>query len=74
MKNTKPVATPMQIGVQLSKTDGDLISDPTLYRSIVGALQYAIIFRPEIVFAVHRVSLFMHSPTDKHWTTVKRIL
>jgi hypothetical protein len=33
----------------------------------VGALQYATFSRPEIIFLVHRVSLFMHSLTEKYW-------
>jgi Reverse transcriptase (RNA-dependent DNA polymerase) len=56
----------MQSGLQLSKLDGDPIQDPSVYRSIVGALQYVTITKSEITFVVHRVSLFMHSPTDKH--------
>lgn len=74
MDGAKPVATPMQTGLQLSKSDGDPFSDTHLYRSIVGALQYVTITRPEIAFAVNRVSLFMHEPTDIHWSAVKRIL
>jgi Reverse transcriptase (RNA-dependent DNA polymerase) len=74
MEGAKPVSTPMQSGLQLSKTQGDPFSDPHLYRSIVGALQYVTITRPEIAFAVNRLSLFMHSPTDTHWSAVKRLL
>jgi hypothetical protein len=64
----------MQSGLQLTKHDEDSMADPTLYQSIVGALQYVTITRPEIAFAVHRLFLFMHTPTEKHWSIVKRIL
>jgi hypothetical protein len=37
--------------------------DPTLYRSVVGALQYFIVTRPDVAFAVSKVSQFMHSPS-----------
>lgn len=50
------------------------MDDVTLYRSIVGALQYATITRPKISYTVNRVCQFMHSPTDTHWKAVKRIL
>ena len=30
--------------------------------------------RPDISFAVNKMSRFMHQPTDEHWTLVKRIL
>lgn len=50
------------------------ISSPTKYRALVGALQYLFITRPDISFAVNRLSQFMHTPTSLHWTTLKRLL
>lgn len=50
------------------------MDDPTLYRSVVGALQYDTIIRPEIAFAVNKVCQFMQCPLDEHWKAVKRIL
>ena len=58
--------------VKLTKTGSDLFSDPTLYRSVVGALQYLTITRPEISLAVNKVYQFIH--LDTHWMAVKRIL
>ncbi|XP_068636152.1 secreted RxLR effector protein 161-like [Aristolochia californica] len=55
-------------------SDGQLFSNPTLYRSLVGALQYLTITRPDIAHAVNSVSQFLHSPTDDHFLVVKRIL
>ncbi|KAJ4768699.1 hypothetical protein LUZ62_079074 [Rhynchospora pubera] len=74
MTGAKPCVTPMQAGVQLSKYDGSKMENPHQYRSIVGALQYATITRPEITFAVNKACQFMSDPTDKHWQLVKRIL
>nr|XP_029149314.1 uncharacterized protein LOC114925400 [Arachis hypogaea] len=42
--------------------------------SIVGALQYCTLIRPDICFAVNKVSQFMHKPLNSHWKVVKRIL
>ena len=64
----------MVSGCKLTKTGADLFSDPTLYRSVVGALQYSTITRPELSFAVNKVSQFMANPLESHWTAVKRIL
>ena len=50
------------------------MSDPSAYRSIVGALQYATITRPEISFSVNKVCQFMANPNEDHWKAVKRIL
>ncbi|RVW30677.1 Retrovirus-related Pol polyprotein from transposon RE1 [Vitis vinifera] len=44
------------------------------YRSVVGALQYITITRPEIAFSVNKVCQFMQKPLDTHWKTVERIL
>ncbi|KAI5348130.1 hypothetical protein L3X38_001017 [Prunus dulcis] len=49
-------------------------ANPDLYRSVVGALQYLTITRPDLSYAVNQVCQFMHSPTTMHWTAVKRIL
>jgi hypothetical protein len=64
----------MITGQSLSKYQGDLFENPQLYRTIVGALQYATITRPDIAFAVNKDSQFMHTPTTDHWMAVKRIL
>ena len=49
-------------------------ADPTLYRSVVSALQYATLTRPKISFAVNKVCQFMAAPLDSHWVVGKRIL
>jgi len=58
----------------LSQFSGSTFSDVKLYRSTVGALQYLFLTRPDIAFAVNKVSQFMHVPRDLHWSAVKRIL
>jgi hypothetical protein len=40
----------------------------------VGSLLYLSITRPDIAFAVNKVSQFMQDPRDTHWSAVKRIL
>jgi Reverse transcriptase (RNA-dependent DNA polymerase) len=74
MDGVKPCKTSFAKGDPLAKFDGTSMADPHLYHSIVGALQYATITRPDISYAVNNVSQFMHSPTDEHWNGVKRIL
>ena len=50
------------------------LSDPTLYRTIVGRLVYLTITRFDIAYVVHVVSQFVTSPTKVHWAVVLRIL
>lgn len=72
--DSKPLSTPVASGQKISLYDGESLPDPTEYRSIVGALQYLTISRPDLAFAVNQVCQFMHKPTTTHWVAVKRIL
>ncbi|KAJ0581064.1 putative RNA-directed DNA polymerase [Helianthus annuus] len=74
LSDCKPVNSPMSTSQILMPNDSPLLSDPTKYRQIVGALQYATLSRPDIAFSVNKVCQFMHAPTENHWTAVKRIL
>jgi histone deacetylase 1/2 len=71
----KAVDTPLPVSEKLSLVDGNILSseDSTRYRSIVGALQYIILTRPDITFFVNKVCQFLHAPTTIHWTAVKWI-
>ncbi|CAM8989726.1 unnamed protein product [Rhodiola kirilowii] len=73
MSGARPISSPADPGSRLIAS-GTPLADPTLYRSVVGALQYVTITRPEISYAVNRVCQFMHNPTESHWCAVKRIL
>ena len=54
MVDTKPASTPSASGRTLSQHDGLPLSDPYEYHTIVGALQYATITRPDIDFDVNK--------------------
>ncbi|XP_028191519.1 uncharacterized protein LOC114377278 [Glycine soja] len=74
MAEAHSISSPMVSNCNLSKHSVDAFHDPFLYRSIVSALQYATLTRPEFSFAVNKVCQFMAAPLDSHWTVVKRIL
>lgn len=61
-------------GKNFSAYDGDPMSNPTLYRSVLGALQYLTHTRPNISLIVNKLSQFVQQPTVVHWQGVKRIL
>lgn len=71
--DSKPISTPLSTSEYLVSI-GSPFSDPTLYRSLVGALQYLTITCPDLSYAVNQVSQFLHSPTTDHFQAVKRIL
>ncbi|XP_060969448.1 uncharacterized mitochondrial protein AtMg00810-like [Cannabis sativa] len=74
MQNVNTQNTPMNSGLKLSNYGSEPVKDATLYRSIVGALQYATVTRPEIAYSISKVCQFMHQPLLSHWMAVKRIL
>jgi histone deacetylase 1/2 len=74
MHEAKRLPTPMVGNLKLSKTGSDYLQDPTMYRSVVGALQYATITRPEISFSVNKACQFLSQQLESHRTAVKRIL
>jgi hypothetical protein len=74
MTECNPANTPIDSGSKLSANDGELLDNPTIYRSLTGALQYLTLTRPEIAYAVHQACLFMHAPRSSHLNLVKRII
>ena len=76
MKDCKPSPTPLSSSEQLSAYEGEPLKEEesTKYRSVVGALQYLTLTRPDISFVVNKVCQYLHSPTSAHWTAVKRII
>ncbi|KAL7583473.1 uncharacterized mitochondrial protein AtMg00810-like [Lactuca sativa] len=73
MLNCKPARTPTEATAKLDNT-GPHVSDPTLYRSLAGALQYLTFTRPDITYAVQKICLYMHDPREPHFNALKRIL
>ncbi|KAG6402786.1 hypothetical protein SASPL_134999 [Salvia splendens] len=70
LEESKHVSTPFVAGCQLS-TDGQPFEDPTLYRSLVGSLQYLTITRPDLSFPVNLVSQHLQHPTIAHFQAVE---
>lgn len=74
MQSCNPVSTPVDTNAKLSVDSGDLFHDPTLYRSLAGALQYLNFTRPDITYAVQQICMHMHDPRTPHWNALKRII
>ncbi|KAH9725758.1 retrovirus-related pol polyprotein from transposon RE2 [Citrus sinensis] len=78
MLECKGCDTPMVTGVKLQKEAkghlGQYVEDPTGYRSLVGGLQYLVLTRPEIAYAVHKLSQYVSAPTLQHILACKRVL
>ena len=74
MLEAKSCPTPMCPSNKLARDKGNLFENPSLYRSLIGGLQYLTLSRPDIAFSVNKLSQFLQSPTDEHWKTCKRVL
>ncbi|KAH9745452.1 hypothetical protein KPL70_004078 [Citrus sinensis] len=74
MNDCKPVSTPVECGVKLSKYDEGEDIDPTFFKSLVGSLRYLTCTRPDILYAVGLVSRYMENPKTTHFKAAKRIL
>lgn len=73
MLNYKPSHTPADLSAKLDSSSPP-VDDPTLYRSLVGVLQYLTFTRHAIYYVVQKVCLYMHDPREPHFTALKCIL
>ncbi|KAK9137599.1 hypothetical protein Sjap_008193 [Stephania japonica] len=74
MSSCNPSATPVNTQPKVGATSSTVFDDPTLYRSLAGALQYLTFTRPDISYAVQQVCLHMHDPRVDHMSALKRII
>jgi histone deacetylase 1/2 len=74
MEGARPIHTPLSTKPTLQLNDGHPPADQKQYRSVIGALQYLAITRPNIIFVVNKFAQFMHKPSQLHWISAKRVL
>jgi len=73
MTECNPITTPLKVGLQLVKADK---SDETLpHCEAVGSSMYLMVgTRPELAFAIGRLSRFVSCYGKEHWAAIKRVL
>ncbi|XP_019167323.1 PREDICTED: uncharacterized protein LOC109163059 [Ipomoea nil] len=75
MDGAKDVSTPLATSEKLVPLrPSDVATDATQFRRLLGLMQYLVITRPDVAFAVNRLSQFMHAPSELHWQAAKRLL
>jgi hypothetical protein len=70
----KPASTPYDASVILRKNKR-IMRDQLRYSQIIGSLMYlASATRPDISFAVSKLSRFVSNPGDEHWCALERVM
>jgi Fe2+ transport system protein FeoA len=72
--NIKDCSTPLDPSSKLMKNDGREIAQLE-YASAIGSLMYAVqCTRPDIAFAISKLSRFTSNPSNDHWKAIGRVL
>ena len=74
MEDSKPISTPMVTSHKLSNNYDINDVNQTLYRSMIGKLQYVVHRRPDIALVVGIVARFFANHKENHMMFVKRIM
>ena len=74
LTDNKTVDTLIEVNARYSSSDSLFLTDPTLYRTIVGSLVYVTITRLDIAYVIHVVSQFVTFSTTVHWAVILYIL
>ncbi|GKE72203.1 retrovirus-related pol polyprotein from transposon RE1 [Tanacetum coccineum] len=72
--NIKPSHILVDPTVKLNDTNGEPLTNPSLYRAIVGKIIYLTFTRPELSYVAHALSQFSHSPRTPHWKALVKVL
>ncbi|GKC48257.1 ribonuclease H-like domain-containing protein [Tanacetum coccineum] len=73
MSNCNATRTPVDTESKLG-SDGDQVSDSTLYRTLAGGIQYLTFTRPNISYAMQQICLHMYDPREPYLAALKRVL
>lgn len=73
LSNVRPVNTPLDLGMDLY-LDVEPSDDLTLFRQVVGSLQYLITTWSNLAFAVNKILQFKQNLSTIHWQALKRVL
>ena len=70
----KPVTTPYDVNSHLVKNSDDPVAQSE-YAQIIGSLMHLMNFsRPDIAYAVCRLSRYTHNPAREHWDALVRLM
>mgnify|MGYP001139120846 CR=1 FL=1 len=70
----KSVATPLPLHCKLTLDDGELLQDPSYYRTIIGKLNFLTHSRLDLSYTVQTLSQFMQHPRTSHLSALEHTL
>ena len=72
--NCNPTSTPFDPSIMLIKNEGEPLSQLE-YAKVIGCFMYAMTCtRPDIAFAVGKLSRYTSNPSNLHWHAINRVL
>ena len=74
MDQCKSSIVTMQQNVKLSCVDGLKEVNGTMYRQMVGSLNYSTTTIPDIAYSMSVLSQFMVKPLESYWNAAKVVL
>ena len=75
LTDNKTVDTLVELNAHLTPSGGKPLSNPSLYRRLVGSLVYLTVTRLDISYVVvHQVSQYLSAPQSTHCAAVLRII
>lgn len=75
MAECKPLSTPLNPSIKLTKDGEPLDTSTHGYSQLIGSLMYlSVCTRPDIAQAVGALARYMASPTTSHWQAAKGVL
>ncbi|XP_039158919.1 uncharacterized mitochondrial protein AtMg00810-like [Eucalyptus grandis] len=83
LSGCRPTMIPIEQNIKLttaeydrgiSQNDDPILKDPSGYQRLVGKLIYLTTTRPDISYAVHTLSQFMHSPKRSHLEAALKVV
>lgn len=64
----------MDANMKLSHEDGELLPDASCYGSLIGRLLYFTITRPDLAYAVYKLSQYVSLPQVPHMEAATNVL
>lgn len=70
----KPATFPLDQNHRLALDESEMLTNVAAYRRLVGKLIYLSNTRPDLSYAIHILSQFMHKPRKGHWEAALRVV